>query len=171
MGVPAPLSTGSVKCIDRTVAYWTFRLVKHSAKGLVWNRCLALIEQRQNKWEGAAAAIVDGAEPFAAKCVALEALAVDAVNDWWALNDEMLLRFGDGWEYEWAEDGESRCRPVAYPEAWLKAVGFFRGEKGSTGGVGCSAVPAPPDNTVWTLEKKLGRAAQHCEPAASRACC
>ena len=24
------------------------------------------------------------------------------VSDWWALDDELSLRFGDGWEHEWA---------------------------------------------------------------------
>ena len=38
------------------------------------------------------------------------------------MNDEMLLRFGDGYEWMWGEDGKSRSKPVAYPVEWLERV-------------------------------------------------
>ena len=40
----------------------------------------------------------------------------------WALNDEMLLRYGDGYEWAWDEDGVSQSKPVEYPQAWLEQV-------------------------------------------------
>ena len=131
---PLPLSGGSVKAIDRRRAYWAFRIVKHSAKGLVWNRCLEMIRDRQVKWEargaklleslddddlgaeievgGVAGSEADGegggvqAPSGAVQEVgeALDQLARDAVADWWVLLDEMHLQFGDG--YEWARSDE-----------------------------------------------------------------
>ena len=44
--------------------------------------------------------------------------------DWWALLDALLLRYGDGWEHEWADDGERRCKPIQYPAPWLRQLGF-----------------------------------------------
>jgi dipeptidase len=149
---PAALCTGTIRALDRLAAYWAFRVVKHTAQGLVWSRCLGLIAQRQRLWEGQAAAIIDGALSPVDTAAAADALAAEVVADWWQLNDEMLLRFGDGWEYEWREDGESLSRPLAYPATWLKTVGFFRTPDGAPVE---GRPPPPPANTVWDIEKKL----------------
>ena len=62
--------------------------------------------------------------------------------DWWVLDDELTLRFGDGWNHEWsAADGASKCIPLEYPDSWLERVGFV-----SNG---------PPQATRWTVERKL----------------
>ena len=31
---PAPLASGSVRAIERACAYWAFRIVKHTARGV-----------------------------------------------------------------------------------------------------------------------------------------
>lgn len=153
---PAALGTGSIRALDRMVAYWAFRIVKHAAQGLVWNRCLKLIAQRQQLWEGKVADIIDDSLPHDEMLVALESFADEVVADWWRLNDEMLLQFGDGYEYQWKEDGQLLSQPLAYPATWLKTVGFFRTPEGATEEATVDGrPPAPPGNTVWTVEKKL----------------
>ena len=125
----------------------------------------------QRMWEAKALAIIgsdddddDGSSDDHTTKVQqqLAELAAAAVADWWALDDELTLRFGDGWEHEWAtpavagEDsgvaGASRCRPIAYPDSWLESVGFVSN--------------APPKATVWTVERKLeeaeGNLAERC---------
>ena len=121
---PSPLACGSVKAIDRAAAYWAFRIVKQNAKGLVWNRCLSIIQQRQQQWEARAAAILDEDDMAVPtrKSEALHGLARDVVADWFEMLDEMLLRFGDGYEYKWDEDGQSESAPLTYPVEWLERV-------------------------------------------------
>ena len=41
-----------------------------------------------------------------------------------SLLDELLLRYGDGWEHEWDEVGRRLGRPIAYPPEWLAQLGF-----------------------------------------------
>ena len=106
-----------------------------------WDKCLERIVERQSAWEAKALAIVDGDSDADAKEAALDTLAVDAVADWWVLDDELTLRYGDGWEHEWAADGASKCKPLGYPDGWLEKVGFLSA--------------APPVSTVWTVERKL----------------
>jgi len=81
------------------------------------------------------------------------------VADWWMLDDELTLRFGDGWEHEWAavgdpDSGASRCRPIAYPDSWLERVGFVSN--------------APPKAIVWTVDRKLQAIEQNKREAAAR---
>ena len=110
--VPAPLCRGSVKAIDRGSAYWAFRRVKQTALAF-WDRSLKRIVERQCSWEKKALAIVDSGDSQAVKVRDLSALAVDAVQDWWTLDDELTLRYGDGWEHDWNDkDGTSKCRPL-----------------------------------------------------------
>ena len=134
--VPAPLAAGSVRAIDREAAYWAFRIAKHTVRGLPWDRCLALMRSRQAAWEAKADRLLDAyslaadgddaAAREAASEAALHAFARDVVADWWALLDELLLRYGDGWEHEWEETtGKSKCAPLAYPAEWLEKGGFF----------------------------------------------
>jgi len=127
---PVPLASGSMRVIDRSVAYWTFRTVRHSARGLVWDRCLQMIRQRQVAWESKATAILDGSHRGNRRAEAsqrvtsqvLDNHARAVVADWWAMLDEMLVRFGDGSEVAGADDGAPLCKPVAYPTEWLEAV-------------------------------------------------
>ena len=56
------------------------------------------------------------------KSEALHGLARDVVADWFEMLDEMLLRFGDGYEYKWDEDGQSESAPLTYPVEWLERV-------------------------------------------------
>ena len=142
---PPSLSTGSMKALDRACAYWTFRIVKHTAKGLVWNRCLEFLRERQQRWEAEVDAVIDqsvrAGDQLEATSMALSRLAEDVLTDWYGLQDEMLLRFGDGWEYDWASDGpvhppeaeegqehagESKCKPVRYPVEWLEKVSAWQ---------------------------------------------
>ena len=123
---PSPLGRGTVRAIDRAAAYWAFRIVKQTIRGLPWDRCLAVIGARQRQWESKAAAILDGGGGEEETVDAVHALAAEIVDDWWAMLDELLLRFGDGWEYEWDEaSGAARHTPLEYPKGWLKHVGFF----------------------------------------------
>lgn len=78
-----------------------------------WNRCFEYIVERQRKWETIALAIIDADDPVDMKVQKLCALADDAVKDWWILDDEIMLRFGDGWEHEWdKKNGSSKCKPL-----------------------------------------------------------
>ena len=43
----------------------------------------------------------------------LDQLAHDVVADWWALQDELLLRFGDGYEFAWGAEGPAGGGPGA----------------------------------------------------------
>ena len=122
------LGTGSVRAIDRRTAYWAFRIVKHSARGLPWRACLEKIEERQREWERRADALLDavadGETTVRESEEAVHALAEAVLADWWRLLDELLLRYGDGWEHEWDADGERRGKPIAYPARWLARLGF-----------------------------------------------
>eukprot|EP01052_Picozoa_sp_SAG31_P040903 SAG31_NODE_6051_length_2191_cov_2.048279_1_plen_278_part_00 len=141
IAIPTPLGRGSVKEIDRQSAYWSARRVKQSAM-ICWNLCMEHIIARQRAWETKALAILDCGFNVDAKCAALSSLAVDVVADWWLLDDELTLRFGDGWEHEWcAADGVSKCKPLTYPDGWLERVDFVTN--------------APPHATLWTVERKL----------------
>ena len=113
---------------------------RHTRRGLPWNRCLALIQNRQQAAENAvdvaqAKLLEDTVErgdgvgdiAVAAARAELDKLNKRIVADWWELNDELLVRFGDGWEYDWADDGTSLVRqPVPYPRDWLERNNFFR---------------------------------------------
>ena len=74
----------------------------------------------------------------------MDALARAVVADWYALGDELLLRFGDGFEH--AEDGSGawRSTPLAYPADWLEGVGFYR----------ATSDRPPPPTVEWTAERK-----------------
>jgi len=39
---PAPLASGSVRAIERASAYWAFRIVKHTARGVTLTLTLTL---------------------------------------------------------------------------------------------------------------------------------
>lgn len=125
---PTPLSRGTVRAIDRDVAYWAFRIVKQTARGLPWDRCLSQIQERQCAWEDRADEILDeirrGSSTLQDGEPRVHSLACEVVADWWCMLDELLLRFGDGWEHEWGEGGERRCKPIAYPDEWLRGLGF-----------------------------------------------
>ena len=87
------------------------------------DRCLPIIRQRQRRWEDAAEALVAGGGgerdlETPKLCVSLESLASSVVQDWWALAEELVVRFGDGWEYDWESEGG--VQPVEYPDTWLK---------------------------------------------------
>ena len=74
----------------------------------------------------------------------LRALADEAVADWGALHDELLLRFADGWEFDFAGDGRRPIdtgKPIAYPREYLDLVGF-------------NAPHAPPPPVLWTVAEK-----------------
>lgn len=146
--VPSCLSVGSVKQLDRSTGYWTFRIVKHTARGLIWNRCLEFIQARQKLWEEKIAQRIEQAGENGQREVqeAFEKLGKDIISDWWKLNDEMLLHFGDGWEHDWSTN---LCRPIAYPIGWLKHHNFLR----ST--VDESLPRPPPAAKLWTLDEKL----------------
>ena len=130
---PPPLAAGSVRAIDRTSAFWAFRIAKQTARGLPWSACLEKIAARQAAWEGRAEAMIEAlrtwdeaAVPrfFDTSEVAIHELARSVVDDWGVLLDELLLRYGDGWEHEWGEDGERKCKAVEYPTEWLARRGF-----------------------------------------------
>ena len=80
MMCPSPLASGSVKAIDRRCAYWAFRIVKQVARGLVFDRCLEMIRQRQRTWEERAAKLLEAGADNMDEL--LEALALDVVADW-----------------------------------------------------------------------------------------
>ena len=93
-----------------------------------------MIQARQQLWEAKAATILQRAtdEPASieATSLELEQLACDVIDDWWRLLDEMLLRFGDGYEYDWAiegdqEDGKKAARPIEYATEWLEKVSEY----------------------------------------------
>ena len=81
------------------------------------------------------------------------------------MNDEMLLKFGDGWVHDWG--GSGSCQPVAYPREWLEGVHFFRKKEDRTRKSSTSSTteavpntivvlpPPPPKTKLWTLEEKL----------------
>ena len=161
--VPSCLSRGSVKQIDRECAYWVFRIVKHTMKGLIWNRCLTLVERRQNQWEEEIAMRIEQASSD--ECVTvrqmqgvLERIGKEVLSDWWKMQDEMLLRFGDGWEHDYSEENRI-SRPVAYSQNWLERQHFFRSSVDVVDP--CSRMSAaaavPPKSTLWTVEEKLWR--------------
>ena len=52
----------------------------------------------------------------------LDQLARDVVADWWSLQDELLLRFGDGYEFAWGAEGAWTGKPLQYPVEWLESV-------------------------------------------------
>ena len=129
---PAPLARGSVRAIDRDTAYWAFRIARASARGLPWASALERMQRRQRDWEARGAALVDrvrnGEATLAESEDELHEHAAAVVSDWWALLDELLLRYGDGWEHEWDEDGRRLGKPVAYPAEWLAKLGFAQGD-------------------------------------------
>ena len=122
---PAALASGSMKQMDRASAFWAFRFVKQLSLGH-FNLCLPLLRARQLKWEEKGEAIVRGRREGAAHAL-LDALAADAVADWWQLADELVVRFGDGWEWEWGEDAGGAAREprsLRYDAEWLGQVGY-----------------------------------------------
>ena len=165
--VPYPLGAGSVTQIDREVCYWAFRCVKHTACGLPWQRCLEMIRERQTTWEDSAMSIVYAIERGGKVCTPIDgagmcdALVWAVVTDWAKLNDDLLLRFGDGYEHgtHLSEDGSTfASKPLVYPQGWLERVGFYRGGGGGGGGGTTQEPPSPgppPDTVLWTLEKKV----------------
>ena len=143
---PTALATGSMKQMDRASAFWAFRFVKQLSLGH-FKLCLPLLQARQRQWEAEGEAIVRGRREGGEQRqhVLLDSLAADAVADWWQLADELVVRFGDGWEWElWGcEGGEAKePRPLSYDAGWLEQVGYT---------TSCSE-PA----RAWSVDAKLG---------------
>jgi hypothetical protein len=74
----------------------------------------------------------------------VDALARAVVADWYALGDELLLRFGDGFEHAADGSGAWGSTPLAYPADWLESVGFYR----------ATSDRPPPPTVEWTAERK-----------------
>ena len=168
IAVPLSLSSGTVAAIDRTTGYWTFRIVKQTMKGLVWNKILEFVKKKQIVSEkkiselisgGCGSGVVTSSSSGGGNSVenmqiVFGAVVKDVIADWWEMNDDMLLRFGDGWEHEWSSMNDTSTSsnssikkktetttdtmttdlvavtnlglPVAYPIDWLKRHNFFR---------------------------------------------
>ena len=71
-------------------------------------------------------------------------MARAVVADWYALGDELLLRFGDGFEHAADGSGAWGSTPLAYPADWLESVGFYR----------ATSDRPPPPTVEWTAERK-----------------
>ena len=139
---PCAVGTGTVKALDRNCAYWAFRRVKHTAL-MRWDLCLKQIQHRQMVWETKALGIVDSKSICTeTKVDELVKFATEATADWWRLDDELTVRFGDGFEHTVDPANGSFTRtPLAYPTRWLQSVNFVSS--------------APPPTTVWTIDRKL----------------
>jgi hypothetical protein len=139
---PGAVGTGTVKALDRGCAYWAFRRVKHTAL-MRWDLCLKQIQDRQSLWETKALTLVDdGSMCTEAKADELVKLATAVTTDWWRLDDELTVRFGDGYEHTVDQANGSLTRtPLAYPTGWLHSVNFVSS--------------APPPTTLWTIDRKL----------------
>ena len=139
---PEPLRRGSVRSIDRQSAYWAMRVVKQTCRGLPWARCLQAIQDRQRQLEARAQGFIeaiaaaDGVrdQPEEPSDAAVDAFAREVVAEWWVLLDELLVRYGDGWEHEWdPATGARTGAPIAYPLEWLEQTDFFTDRDGGGG--------------------------------------
>ena len=90
---------GWYKTMDRGSSYWAHRYIKQVAL-MRWNTCMEVIAERQAKWEAKGMALVAGGAVGEAEA-ADHAAALLA--DWWSLVDELMVRFGDGYDYEKGE--------------------------------------------------------------------
>jgi hypothetical protein len=104
----------------------------------------------------------------------LQALAAAVVADWWVLADELMLRFGDGWEYLWdVTDVTDEGRAGGDPAGTVGGGGEGRGGEGEEEGEEGAAGPRPqcrpiaypdawleevssglPPTRLWTREQK-----------------
>ena len=130
---PPPLAAGSVRAIDRTSAFWAFRIAKQTARGLPWAACLEKIAARQAAWEGRAEAMIEAlrtwdeaAVPrfFDTSEVAIHELARAVVDDWSALLDELLLGTATDGSTSGARTASGSARPSSTPTEWLARRGF-----------------------------------------------
>ena len=85
---------------------------------------MGVVRAVQRRLEAAAWERVRADSPAAAAAAASLAATSDAeaeviLAEWWALPDELMLRFADGW----ASNGPA----MGYVDAWLKRVGWEEG--------------------------------------------
>tara|TARA_B110001452_G_scaffold109724_1_gene91037 strand:- start:162 stop:1919 length:1758 start_codon:yes stop_codon:yes gene_type:complete len=151
--VPAPYSRADPSAIDRASAYWGHKYALNVAR-LRYADMMAIVGALQTKFEqGFWARVKAQTAPNATSAVApateAEQLAAAADDDaqkvlaaWWALPDQLIFQFADGWHADGAALG--------YPDAWLKQIGWEEGpapppkdpnlphccQKGFTGGDG-----------------------------------
>merc|ERR1711972_1026121 len=127
--------------MDRVSAYWAFRYVKHLAL-MRWDQCITAINEKQVAWEQKASSLVERDSAKETMEADVHALWSEVVADWWAFADELMVRFGDGWEYD-GKTGIKGGMPLEYPSTWL--------EKSDVKSA------APPANVEWTVSKKQKR--------------
>jgi len=145
--VPAALGEVTMRKLDRRSAYWACRFVKHLAL-MRWDRCFKLIQERQVMWEEKAGKLLDRSfeeQQASQKEADFHDFAAAVVAEWWTLGDELITRFGDGWDYDGTGAlGEGQA--LGYPEVWL--TGSWHSK--------VLLAKAPPERHVWSLEGKQG---------------
>jgi len=121
--VPDAYTAANPSKLSRASAYWAHKYVLNLARAR-YSDSMKVVAAVQQALEAAAWERVRGdngtgllgARYLAARSAADAAAVLEA---WWALPDQLMERFADGW----LDDGA----PMGYPDAWLKRVGWQEG--------------------------------------------
>ncbi|EOD39172.1 hypothetical protein EMIHUDRAFT_223642 [Emiliania huxleyi CCMP1516] len=119
--VPAPHADADPRSVSRRSAYWAHKFVLNLARAR-YSDMMGVVRAVQRRLEAAAWERVRADSPAAAAAslaATSDAEAEVILAEWWALPDELMLRFADGW----ASNGPA----MGYVDAWLKRVGWEEG--------------------------------------------
>mmetsp|Transcript_106390 Transcript_106390/g.266574 ORF Transcript_106390/g.266574 Transcript_106390/m.266574 type:complete len:606 (-) Transcript_106390:92-1909(-) len=122
--VPAPYSIADPNALSRQSAYWAHRTVFNVAK-IKYSYAMEDVRALQARLETEGEALVarlDAMLPQADTETLNEAYAEHAARvhqAFWALPDQIVQKYADGWLHDQA--------PLGYPDWWLRAVGYQQG--------------------------------------------
>ena len=144
----APFMHGTPHAIDRSQAFWAFRYAVNIAYGR-FSDMMGDVRAAQATWEGGAGGgealvrarrarhVAAGGRATAADARAAAAHATAVVKAWWQLADVLMLKWSDGFLWNWfGGNGGNNPGPVPpgvganeqnYPKWWLEAVGYSDG--------------------------------------------
>jgi len=122
--VPTPYGVADPNILSRQSAYWAHRTVFNVAK-IKYSYAMQDVRALQNRLEAEGEALVaqlDGMSPQANAAILNEAYAKHAARAhqaFWALPEQLVQKYADGWLQDQS--------PLGYPDWWLRAVGYQEG--------------------------------------------
>jgi dipeptidase len=135
-GLPKPIQTSDILKLDRGSMWTAFNYVANQAQlkySFMIKDIQAMREKHESMFfgtqkaqEARALALWNKGDQKAARALLTkhsEQLTQDVLKDWWALSEQLYIRYSDGY----LNTPTGIAQPVFYPAWWLKQVGYEQG--------------------------------------------